>query len=105
MLARPSTWVRRGRTRPRGAGFRKDGTWTGSVSSLSDVRQREDRAKSRSHAIVARAMSYPTHRPRRLRRTAALRRLVAETRPTLDGLVLPLFVAPGSKRTQPIAAM
>ena len=50
-------------------------------------------------------MSYPTHRPRRLRRTAALRRLVAETRPTLDGLVLPLFVAPGSKRTQPIAAM
>jgi len=50
-------------------------------------------------------MGYPTHRPRRLRRTAALRRLVAETRPTADGLVLPLFVAPGSGRAQPIAAM
>ena len=50
-------------------------------------------------------MSYPTHRPRRLRRTPALRRLVAETRPSIDGLVLPLFVVPGSARTQPIAAM
>ena len=50
-------------------------------------------------------MSYPTHRPRRLRRTAALRRLVAETRPSIDGLVLPLFVAPGKNRAQPIAAM
>ncbi len=50
-------------------------------------------------------MSYPTHRPRRLRRTPALRRLVAETRPSVDGLVLPLFVVPGSARTQPIAAM
>src|SRR5882724_6973836 len=50
-------------------------------------------------------MAYPTHRPRRLRRTAALRRLVAETRPSIDGLVLPLFVVPGSGRAQPIAAM
>jgi porphobilinogen synthase len=50
-------------------------------------------------------MSFPTHRPRRLRRTAALRRLVAETRPSLDGLVLPLFVAPGSGVATPVAAM
>ena len=50
-------------------------------------------------------MGYPTHRPRRLRRTPALRRLVAETRPSIDGLVLPLFVAPGTARSQPIAAM
>jgi len=50
-------------------------------------------------------MTYPTHRPRRLRRTSALRRLVAETRPSIDGLVLPLFVAPGSGVTQPVAAM
>ena len=50
-------------------------------------------------------MSYPTHRPRRLRRTPALRRLVAETRPSADGLVLPLFVVPGSGQTRPIAAM
>jgi porphobilinogen synthase len=51
------------------------------------------------------AMSYPTHRPRRLRRTAALRRLMAETRPSVDGLVLPLFVVPGSGQAQAIAAM
>ncbi len=50
-------------------------------------------------------MAHPTHRPRRLRRTAALRRLVAETRPSVDGLVLPLFVAPGKNRAQPIVAM
>ncbi|MGH7893628.1 MAG: porphobilinogen synthase, partial [Candidatus Binatia bacterium] len=39
------------------------------------------------------------------RRTAALRRLVAETRPSLDGLVLPLFVAPGTASARPVAAM
>ncbi len=50
-------------------------------------------------------MSHPTHRLRRLRRTAALRRLVAETRPSVDGLVLPLFVAPGTGVARPVAAM
>ncbi len=50
-------------------------------------------------------MSHPIHRPRRLRQSAALRRLVAETRPTPDGLVLPLFVAPGDGLERPIAAM
>jgi porphobilinogen synthase len=50
-------------------------------------------------------MGFPTHRPRRLRRTAALRRLVAETRPSVDGLVLPLFVVPGSGVSRPVATM
>ena len=50
-------------------------------------------------------MGFPTQRARRLRRTATLRRLVAETRPSLDGLVLPLFVVPGTGVTRPIAAM
>jgi len=50
-------------------------------------------------------MGFPTQRARRLRRTATLRRLVAETRPTVDGLVLPLFVVAGSGVTQPIGAM
>ncbi len=50
-------------------------------------------------------MGFPTQRARRLRRTATLRRLVAETRPTVDGLILPLFVVPGSGVTQPIGAM
>ena len=50
-------------------------------------------------------MGFPTHRARRLRRTATLRRLVAETRPSVDGLILPLFVVPGSRVENPIASM
>src|SRR6187399_1477501 len=51
------------------------------------------------------AMGFPTHRARRLRRSASLRRLVAETRPSVDGLVLPLFVVPGTRVTNPVASM
>ncbi|MEP7220851.1 MAG: porphobilinogen synthase [Bacteroidota bacterium] len=36
------------------------------------------------------------HRPRRLRRTAAIRGMVRETRLELDGLIQPLFVCPGT---------
>jgi porphobilinogen synthase len=46
-------------------------------------------------------MAFPTDRPRRLRRTAAMRRLVAETRLHPAGLVLPLFVREGVE--QPVA--
>lgn len=44
-------------------------------------------------------------RPRRLRRTPALRRLVAETRLHPDQLIYPLFVLPGEGRAEPIDAM
>jgi len=49
-------------------------------------------------------MSFPAHRPRRLRRTLAIRRMVAETRLSPDNLVLPLFVhtLPGPA---PVSAM
>ena len=47
----------------------------------------------------------PTRRPRRLRRTAALRRLVAETRLSVDDLVAPLFVREGIDQPQPIASL
>lgn len=40
-------------------------------------------------------MPYPEHRPRRLRRSPALRRLVAETRVAPAELVVPLFVKEG----------
>jgi len=40
-------------------------------------------------------VSYPTDRPRRLRRGETLRRLVRETVLTADDLVQPLFVVPG----------
>jgi porphobilinogen synthase len=40
-------------------------------------------------------MSFPSERPRRLRRTERLRAMVRETRLTPEHLVYPLFVAPG----------
>jgi porphobilinogen synthase len=50
-------------------------------------------------------MSFPTHRPRRLRRTEALRSLVRETRLTIDGLIYPMFVCPGTKVRQEVTSM
>jgi len=50
-------------------------------------------------------MTFPIHRPRRLRRTEALRRLVRETRLTADGLIYPMFVCPGTKVRQEVASM
>ena len=49
--------------------------------------------------------SFPAVRPRRLRRTAALRRLVRETVPRVDQLIAPLFVRHGSGVSRPIASM
>jgi porphobilinogen synthase len=46
-----------------------------------------------------------SRRPRRLRRTAALRRLVAETRVTVDDLVAPLFVREGIDDAVPIVSL
>ncbi|HTI62087.1 MAG TPA: hypothetical protein VL524_01165, partial [Gemmatimonadaceae bacterium] len=40
---------------------------------------------------------FPAYRPRRLRRTASLRRLVRETWLAPSQLVLPLFVRSGSR--------
>ena len=50
-------------------------------------------------------MSFPERRMRRLRRTPAMRRLVAETRVTPDDLVAPLFVREGIDEPQPIASL
>jgi porphobilinogen synthase len=48
---------------------------------------------------------FPSHRPRRLRSTAAMRRLVAETTVRPDQLVLPMFVREGATEPVPIASM
>lgn len=48
---------------------------------------------------------YPAYRPRRLRQSAGLRRLVAETRLSVEQLVLPLFVRPGRKLRRPVPSM
>ena len=50
-------------------------------------------------------MAFPEHRPRRLRRTPALRRLVGEARVGLDDLVAPLFVKEGIEAPEPVASM
>ncbi|HEV2767385.1 MAG TPA: porphobilinogen synthase [Acidimicrobiales bacterium] len=50
-------------------------------------------------------MSFPARRLRRLRRTPALRRLVAETRLSVDDLVAPLFVRQDIDEPRPIASL
>ena len=50
-------------------------------------------------------MSFPRQRPRRLRSSAAMRRLVAETSLEPRHLVLPMFVADGIDEPRPISAM
>jgi porphobilinogen synthase len=49
--------------------------------------------------------SFPQARPRRLRRTAALRRSLTETRLDPAALVLPLFVKEGLTSPEPVASM
>jgi porphobilinogen synthase len=48
---------------------------------------------------------FPVSRPRRLRQSPALRRLVCETRLSVEQLVLPLFARAGRKLRRPIEAM
>src|SRR5689334_18133321 len=50
-------------------------------------------------------MPFPEHRLRRLRRTPALRRLVAEHHVRVDDLVAPLFVKEGIDAPEPVASM
>jgi len=50
-------------------------------------------------------VAYPAERPRRLRRTPALRRLVAETAIQPQHLVLPLFVREGAGEARAIPSM
>jgi len=50
-------------------------------------------------------MNYPEYRPRRMRRTEGLRRMVRETRLSVDDFVYPLFVVPGSGIEKPIGSL
>ena len=49
--------------------------------------------------------NFPHARPRRLRRTSALRELIAETRLSVNDLVAPLFVREGITTAQPIVSL
>src|SRR5512146_1310179 len=50
-------------------------------------------------------MAFPINRPRRLRRTETLRRMVRETRLAPDDLIQPFFVCPGRDVKRPIGSM
>jgi porphobilinogen synthase len=50
-------------------------------------------------------MSFPIQRPRRLRRSEAIRSFVRETRLTVQSLVYPMFVCPGSKVRTEVRSM
>jgi porphobilinogen synthase len=50
-------------------------------------------------------VSFPLHRPRRLRRTEKLRSLVRENRLHPAGFIYPMFVCPGTKVRHEISAM
>jgi porphobilinogen synthase len=50
-------------------------------------------------------MGFPLHRPRRTRQSDAWRRMVRETRLSLDALIYPLFVVPGRGVRHPVQSM
>ena len=50
-------------------------------------------------------MTFPTQRPRRLRRTEAMRRLVRETHLHPEAFVLPLFAIEGKDERRPVPSM
>src|SRR5262245_40843211 len=50
-------------------------------------------------------MRFPIYRPRRLRRNENFRRLVRETTLSVDDLIMPLFIVPGTGVTNPISSM
>jgi len=50
-------------------------------------------------------MGFPEYRPRRLRRNDTFRRLMRETQLSVDNLIMPLFVVPGTAVTNPVASM
>jgi porphobilinogen synthase len=50
-------------------------------------------------------MQFPDYRPRRMRRSETLRRMVRETRLSIDNLCYPIFVVPGSGVEREIPSM
>ena len=50
-------------------------------------------------------MPFPINRPRRLRRTETIRRMVRETRLSPDDLILPMFVCSGRGVRKAVGSM
>jgi len=55
--------------------------------------------------LHGRLPAWTTQRPRRLRRSETLRRLVAETRLSPQQFIYPLFIVPGQRVREPIASL
>ena len=94
---RPRRWRRRAR-RPAAPPSSASAIWRRSASLMAPF-YREVAGRSLS------CMQFPERRMRRLRRTPALRRLVAETRLSVDDLIAPLFVREGIDEPQPISSL
>ncbi|MFP4158461.1 MAG: porphobilinogen synthase [Desulfobacterales bacterium] len=50
-------------------------------------------------------MQFPDYRPRRMRKNEAFRRMIRETRLSVDNLIMPLFAVSGRDVKEPIASM
>ncbi len=50
-------------------------------------------------------MEFPALRMRRLRQNETLRRMVRETRLSVDNLIMPLFIVPGTRVANPVGSM
>ncbi len=50
-------------------------------------------------------MYFPAYRPRRLRRNSNLRKLLAETKLSVDDFIYPMFVMPGKNKKVPVSSM
>jgi porphobilinogen synthase len=50
-------------------------------------------------------MYFPAYRPRRLRRNSNLRKLLAETKLSVDDFIYPMFVRPGKNKKIPVSSM
>ena len=50
-------------------------------------------------------MGFPEYRARRMRKSETLRRMVRQTRLSVDQLIMPLFVVPGSRVDRPVPSM
>ena len=57
------------------------------------------------HESLLKRGKFPRYRARRMRQNANLRRLIRETRPSLDQLVMPYFVRQGKGIREPIESM
>ncbi len=75
------------------------------INLRTDFWRREFHSFLRGGTVESVQMPFPIHRPRRLRSTESMRRLVRETRLDPANFILPLFVCPGEGVRKPIGSM